>query len=170
MNGLEKVLRKMDIVAVLALAGVMTMTSCASTADKAQRAAQNRQYVQEQLAAETFKIKVDYMYPQRYPSRPIMSDFWLEMKEGSVNSYLPYFGQVHMPSLYSIDEGLNFETPIQNYTKRRNERKHRTEIQFNAKSRDDYYAYSIYIYDDGNADISVHSNRRDAIRYSGELE
>ncbi len=170
MNGLEKVLRKMDIVAVLALAGVMTMTSCASTADKAQRAAQNRQYVQEQLAAENFKIKVDYMYPQRYPSRPIMSDFWLEMKEGSVNSYLPYFGQVHMPSLYSIDEGLNFETPIQNYTKRRNERKHRTEIQFNAKSRDDYYAYSIYIYDDGNADISVHSNRRDAIRYSGELE
>ncbi|MBR1466627.1 MAG: DUF4251 domain-containing protein [Bacteroidaceae bacterium] len=170
MNGLEKVLRKMDIVAALALAGVMTMTSCASTADKAQRAAQNRQYVQEQLAAENFKIKVDYMYPQRYPSRPIMSDFWLEMKEGSVNSYLPYFGQVHMPSLYSIDEGLNFETPIQNYTKRRNERKHRTEIQFNAKSRDDYYAYSIYIYDDGNADISVHSNRRDAIRYSGELE
>ena len=170
MNGLEKVLRKMDIVAVLALAGVMTMTSCASTADKAQRATQNRQYVQEQLAAENFKIKVDYMYPQRYPSRPIMSDFWLEMKEGSVNSYLPYFGQVHMPSLYSIDEGLNFETPILNYTKRRNERKHRTEIQFNAKSRDDYYAYSIYIYDDGNADISVHSNRRDAIRYSGELE
>ena len=170
MNGVEKVLRKMDIVAAVALAGVMTMTSCASTADKAQRAAQNRQYVQEQLAAENFKIKVDYMYPQRYPSRPIMSDFWLEMKEGSVNSYLPYFGQVHMPSLYSIDEGLNFETPIQNYTKRRNERKHRTEIQFNAKSRDDYYAYSIYIYDDGNADISVHSNRRDAIRYSGELE
>lgn len=167
---MKDILRKAGIASLLTCAIAMTMTSCASTADKAKRTAQNRQYVQEQLAAETFKIKVDYMYPQRYPSRPIMSDFWLEMKEGSVNSYLPYFGQVHMPSVYSIDEGLNFETPIQNYAKRRNDRKHRTEIQFNAKSPDDYYSYAIYVYDDGNAEISVHSNRRDAIRYSGELE
>ncbi len=170
MKRLKRLFKKTSTAILCCALAVLGLASCASTADKAQRAVQNRQYVQEQLAAETFKIKVDYMYPQRYPSRPIMSDFWLEMKEGSVNSYLPYFGQVHMPSLYSIDEGLNFETPIQNYTKRRNDRKHRTEIQFNAKSRDDYYAYSINIYDDGNADISVHSNRRDAIRYSGELE
>ncbi len=152
------------------LAFIIALASCATSAEKAKRASETARQVQEQVAAETFKIKVDYMYPQRYPSRPIMSDFWLEMKEGSVNSYLPYFGQVQMPSAYSIDEGLNFETPIKNFVKQRNDRKHRTEIQFNAKSPDDYYLYTIYIYDDGKADISVSSNRRDAIRFSGELE
>ena len=149
---------------------ILIFASCATSAEKAQRAAETSRQVQEQVAAETFIIKVDYMYPQRYPSRPIMSDFWLEMKEGSVNSYLPYFGQVHMPNAYGIDEGLNFEVPVKNFIKQRNDRKHRTEIQFNARSADDYYLYTIFIYDDGKADISVSSNRRDAIRFSGELE
>lgn len=149
---------------------ILALVSCATSAEKAKMAAETARQVKEQVEAETFKIKVDYMYPQRYPSRPVMSDFWLEMKEGSVNSYLPYFGQVQMPSAYSIDEGLNFETHIKNFVKQRNDRKHRTEIQFNAKSPDDYYLYTIYVYDDGKADISVNSNRRDAIRFSGELE
>lgn len=155
-----------SLVALLAV----VISGCGSQQSRLEKAAAQSAYVHEQLSARSFRIRVDYMFPQRYPSRPVMSVFWLELKDGVVNSYLPYFGQVQSPSPYSQDEGLNFETETRNYTEKRNERKHRTEILFNVKSSSDYFLYKIFVYDDGNAEIDVHSNRRDYIRFSGELE
>ena len=149
---------------------VVLMSACGSQLSRSEKAVAQAAYVRDQLSAQSFRILVDYMFPQRYPSRPVMSDFWMEMKDGRLNSYLPYFGQVQSPSPYSQDQGLNFESDIKNYTEKRNDRKHRTEIQFNAKSNDDYYLYKLFIYDDGNAEIDIHSQRRDAIRFSGEME
>ncbi len=154
---------------LLALLAVF-LFGCGSQQSRIEKASAQSVHVREQLTARSFRIRVDYMFPQRYPSRPVMSEFWLELKNDRVNSYLPYFGQVQSPSPYSQDEGLNFETEIRNYTEKRNEHKHRTEILFNAKSSSDYFLYKIFVYDDGNAEIDVHSNRRDYIRFSGELE
>ena len=155
-----------SLVALLAV----VMFGCGSQQSRLEKAAAQSAHVREQLASRSFRIRVDYMFPQRYPSRPVMSVFWLELKDSLVNSYLPYFGQVQSPSPYSQDDGLNFEAEIRNYTEKRNERKHRMEILFNAKSSNDYFLYKIFVYDDGKAEIDVYSNRRDYIRFSGELE
>lgn len=159
----------MALGAIVMLGTAVMLGSCATTAEKAQREAEQRRHVAEQVGERNFKIVVDYMYPQRYPSRPITSEFWLELKGDRVNPYLPYFGQSQMPSLYGIDEGPNVESEVRDYREQHNTRKHRTEIQFSTRTNDDTYHYVVYIYDDGKAEIYLRSNRRDSIRYSGEV-
>ena len=155
---------------LVAVSVILLFVSCASTADKIRKAEETAGYVREQISQQNFRIRVNHMYPQRYPSRTVMSEFWMELKDGMLNSYLPYLGQVQSPSPYSIEQGLNFEAEVKNYSEQRNDRKRRTEIMFNAKSQEDTYLYKVYIYDNGSAEIDVHANRRDYIRFSGELE
>lgn len=146
------------------------LTACATSEQRLQRQAERAAAVAEMISQKAFKIRVDHMYPQRYPSRPVMSEFWLELRDGVLNSYLPFFGQVQMPSMQTQSQGLNFEAPVLAFDESRNDRKQYTEFAMRVRSEEDAYLYVVTIYDNGNAEIYVRGNNRDYIRFSGEIE
>ena len=149
---------------------VMALVSCHTPQTNLQNNSAATALMNGQLPQLAFKVRVSQMYPQRYYSRPVLSEFTLEVKDGWLYSNLPYIGQVHSPSFYSVSKGLNFEAPIQDFAKRRNEKKHNSEFEFAVKNEEDSYVYVVTIYDNGTADIYVKAQKRDAIRFSGDLE
>ena len=118
-----------------------------------------------------FSIRISDMAPQRYLSRIVTSIYGIEVKDGWLNSNLPYLGQVQIPTSYtSIPKGLNFQEEIRDYSVNDNQRKHRAEINLYVKNEEDSYLYCIYIYYDGKAEIMVRPAKRDFIRFYGDVE
>ena len=149
---------------------ILLLAGCATSEQRLQRRAEREAAVAEMISNKSFKIRADHMYPQRYPSRPVMSEFWLQLHDGVLNSYLPFFGQVHTPSMLTPSQGLNFEAPVLAFDESRNDRKQYTEFDICVRSDEDAYLYVVTIYDNGNAEIYVRGNNRDYIRFTGEIE
>ena len=71
-------------------------------------------------------------------------------------------------STMSPSIGLNFEEPVLNYKESRP--KKYTQIDIDARTREDSYHYVIEMYDNGRAYIRVRSMNRDPISFDGFLE
>ena len=118
-----------------------------------------------------FSIRVSDMAPQRYYSRPVTSVYGIEVKDGWLNSSLPYLGQQQIPTAYSsIPKGLTFKEIIRKSYIEENHKKNRTEITIDVKNEEDSYIYVIYLYYDYKAEIMVRPNKRDFIRFYGDIE
>ena len=114
------------------------------------------------IARKRWHIDITSMNTQRYGSRTVTSDFYLELRGDTLRSYLPYLGQVHMPTM-SPSIGLNFEEPVLSY-------KEGKQIDIRVRTREDSYHYVIEINDNGQAYIRVRSMKRDPISFDGTLE
>lgn len=144
------------------------VSSCASSQERAERKALTQKAVTEAVASRQMRIDVNSMSTLRYGSRMTSFGFFLELKGDSVNSNLPYMGQVYRASMLSTPQGLNFEAPIQGYVSSK-PKAHMYRIAFLTKSEEDIYQYIIELYDSGKADIRVNGQYRDPITFDGEL-
>lgn len=114
---------------------------------------------------EDISIDVNYMMPQRYPTRAV-TDFSLSLKGDTVISHLPYMGQAYR-STYGNTEGLNFKLPI---TEKRikTDKKGKTTIRFTCENSAATYDFKIEVYPDGAAYINLSPSYADRIGYKGE--
>lgn len=146
----------------------LLLTGCASSQSSAERAAQTQKAVAEALAGKHLRINITHMHPARWSSRTVSYGFYLELKGDTLESCLPYMGQVHQSA--PIDqEGLNFEAPVINYRETR-PKKGLTRIELNVRTKEDLYYYLIEICDSGAAYIRVRAQNRDSISFDGDLE
>ena len=157
---------------LLLLAAVLLAACATSGLSKEERRAQTRKHVEECLAARSFKIDVRDMQTLRYGSRNLTSVWNVEVRNDSLISYLPYFGNAYSVTPYgsSNSKGLNFSERILSYEQERNQRKERTSITIQVANDEDKYTYLIEIYDNGYSNVSVRSFNRDYISFSGELQ
>ena len=133
---------------------VLYMLSCASSQERAERKALMQKAVTEAVVRRQMHIDVRSMSTLRYGSRMTSFGFFLELKGDSLNSCLPYMGQVYRASMLSTSQGLNFEAPILSYVSGK-QKAHMYRIAFQTKSQEDTYEYIIELYDSGKADIRV---------------
>ena len=114
---------------------------------------------------ENICIDVNYMMPQRYPTRAI-NDYSLCLKGDTVISQLPYMGQAYHAT-YGNTDGLNFKLPI---TKKEVKpgKKGRTIIQFTCNNSTATYDFKIEIYPDRAAYINLTPSHAESISYKGE--
>lgn len=117
------------------------------------------------IDTENICIDVNYMMPQRYPTRAV-TDFSLCLKGDTVISHLPYMGQAYR-STYGNTDGLNFKLPI---TEKRVKpgKKGKTIILFTCKESAATYDFKIEVYPDGAAYINLSPSYADRIGYKGE--
>ena len=108
------------------------------------------------------------MNTQRYGSRTVTPDFYLELRGDTLRSYLPYLGQAQV-SQFSPSIGLNFEEPVRQYMESRPKSKY-TQLDIDVRTREDSYHYVIDIYDSGEATIRVRSQYRDPVSFDGTLD
>jgi len=113
-----------------------------------------------------FKVEVRTMYPQRYPSR-MVTDFSLEVKDGEAIVYLPYMGEVYVPSLSS--EGLNFTEKMRKLSHQTNT-KGQEILYFVLKRHELSYEFVVRTDSNGEADITMRPSNGQQCGYHGDLE
>lgn len=147
---------------------LVLLASCATQQERAERKAQRQEAVNEAVENRQWRIDVVSMNPMRYGARMVSPDFYLELRNDTLRSYLPYLGQVHRAPMSSPSKNLNFEEPVLRYQQtRKKDRLHQIEID--TRTDEDVYHYWIDLYDSGEATIRVRSNYHDPISFDGNM-
>ncbi|MCD8079941.1 MAG: DUF4251 domain-containing protein [Bacteroides sp.] len=144
----------------VALLSVGCATSSRSNSTTAQE-------VQQQIGSGDYRIDVNMASPRRTRNIPLTSSYWVEVRNDSVFSNLPYYGRAYAVP-YGGGQGLQFNAPIEGYEVSHTG-KGNTRVSFRAKTPEDTYQYSMTIYTNGNASIQVLMQQRESIGFSGEL-
>lgn len=124
--------------------------------------------VKKQVEAKKFKILVDRTVPMNGRSVNLTSAHSLEIRNDSVFSYLPYFGQAYRLS-YGGGAGMIFEAPLTEFKQSYN-KKGTAQITFRTRSEDDTHTFRVQIYPNASATVNVISINRQAITYYGLLD
>lgn len=124
--------------------------------------------VKNALRDHAFKVRITQMYPQYRRSISLTTYFSLELRNDSVFSDLPYFGEAYVAQ-FPTDPGLVFEAPIKEL-KFTPGKKGETEVSFQARHNSDIFTYTVTIWNNGSTDIRVQAVQRQSISYHGELE
>ena len=148
---------------MVTLAGV----GCASSQQRAERAALARQMVNKALDMRQWHIDITAMNTMRYGARTVATDFYLELRNDTLRSYLPYLGQAHVAPMYGYAQGLNFEVPVLGYQEKLV--KDCRMLDLDVKTQEDRLHYTIEVYDTGKASVRVSSVNRDPISFDGDL-
>lgn len=153
----------------LTVVTALTIMGCATSQERAERLARTQQAVNEAIAARNLKIDITSMSTARYGTRMTSSGFYLKLKGDTLDSYLPYMGQVYQSAVYPSPQGLNFEEPILSYRETRPKSSY-TRIELSAKTQEDRYYFVIDVFDSGRAMIRVRGERRDPISFDGDCD
>ena len=154
------------------LAVALTAAGCGvlSTETREERVAREireAQLIREYVQSGNFKVHIDRMYPARGMSRSV-TDYSVEVKDGVLNSYLPYFGEVWRAP-YGGGHGLNFKADIGHYSVEQT-RRDGYDIRIYVKTDEDEHWYLLTVFDNGRVSLDVQSVNRDRISYTGEVE
>ena len=87
------------------------------------------------LANKHLRINVRSMHPARYSSRMVAYGFFLELKGDTLESCLPYMGQLYQGSISS--DGLNFVASVIGYRESR-PKKDLARIELDARTTEDF--------------------------------
>lgn len=151
----------------LVLLSVLLFTACATSQQRAEQQEQRAAKMAEAIAQRQLRIEITGMNTQRYGSKIVTPDFFLELCGDTLISYLPYLGQVRFSATYgSPSQGLNFTAPIEQLEESRN-RRGMTRLEMLVKSDEDHYIYRVDVWPDGHAFIHVRSQYRDPISFDG---
>lgn len=152
---------------VLAFLALVMLSGCATSEERAARAAELKKKVTNALTERNYKIAVDRMYPPRGSSKSVSYGYSVEVRNDSLISYLPYFGRAYNVP-YGGGKGLNFSERINNY-KESLEKNGKRHIEIGLKNEEDTYLYTIEVFDNGSSSIDVQSRQRESISFSGDM-
>ena len=154
------------------LAVVLTVSSCGvlsgeTREERARREAREARMVDENLQSANFRIEIDRMYPVRGSSQHV-TNYSVSVKDGVLNSHLPYFGQAwRVP--YGGGHALNFKADIGSYNVTRT-RDDGYEVRIFVKTDEDQHVYTLTIFNNGRTSLDVQSQNRERISYSGMMD
>ena len=167
-------MKKSYFLTMIALVFMLAMcfSSCASSQlSKAEKAAQQARVVQavaDSLDRRSFTIEVNHVNPQRMPSRMLTYGYGLKIRDGElIESYLPFFGRVYRAE-FGEQTGLNFSDKIVQYQSAK-VKKDCYAVELVVRRKLEMLVYRIDIFDNGRATISVRSDNRDSMFFSGEM-
>ena len=154
------------------LAVVLTVSSCGvlsgeTREERARREAQEARMVEDNIQAGNFTIDIDRMYPVRGSSQHV-SNYSVSVKDGVLNSHLPYIGQAwRVP--YGGGHALNFKAPVGTYNVFRTQ-DGGYEIRILVKTDEDQHVYTLTIFNNGRTSLDVQSQNRERISFSGVMD
>lgn len=150
----------------IVILGVL-LIGCATQQERQRSKALTRIAVAEAISKRHLHIEIRSMLTQRYGSRNVTPDFFIELRGDTLQSYLPYMGQAHQAPMSTTPQGLNFEEPILGL-RESHPKSNLTRFEITVRTREDQYFYDIEVYDNGRAFIHVRSQHRDPISFDGD--
>lgn len=95
---------------------------------------------------------------------------FLRVKEGNGHAEIPYFGRSFSGGYSSGDGGIKFNGAFESYDVTKNDKKRRVTIKFKIKGEGDTYTCTITASGLENSTLTVISNNKQSINYSGYLQ
>ena len=118
------------------------------------------------------QLKAMFNYAMPIIGKPIQltAPYYVEVRNDSLFSYLPYFGRAdYLP--YGGGKGLDFEAPILRIDGIHNERKQCDIYYIEVQTKEDYHLYELQMFEgSGTVRLDVQSRQRDLIRFEGYKE
>ncbi len=96
-------------------------------------------------------------------------DNFLKIDKGNAVADMPYFRRAYSGGYSSSDGGMKFDGPMETYDVSANDKKRRITIKFKVKGSDDTYTCTLTVSGINNASLSVISNKRQSISYTGSV-
>ncbi len=120
--------------------------------------------------SKQFIFVPDRAFPQGGRSIDLTTNYgFIKIMGDETEGDMPFFGRGYTIP-YGGDGGIKFDkTSIENEQVEVNEKKMRITYSFEAKSKDDHFSIYMDIGYNGNTSVSVNSNNRSQISYSGEI-
>ena len=121
--------------------------------------------------ASGMNVKASFNYATPIIDKPIQltAPYYVEVRNDSLISYLPYFGRAdYVP--YGGGKALDFAVPILRIDITHNEKKQRDTYYIEVQTDEDYHFYELQLYSNGRASLDVRSRQRDLIRFEGYKE
>lgn len=120
------------------------------------------------VAEHSFTFIAQSVNPVGWPSVHLSPIYEMKIKSDSVFVYLPFYGRAYQIDYSSSEGGFHFNALILNYEI--DQKKEQYEIRFEAKSKNDQLQFYLSVYQSGYASLTVTSNNRQTIGYSGILK
>ena len=163
---MKKILTLLIATACLIATGCGTVNQ--TPAERKAEAARVKSQVKQRLDSRHYVIVIDNMIPLRGGSRPLTSPYSLTIDGDDIISYLPYFGVAYNVP-YGGGKALNFEAGIKEYSEEAGRRDRRT-ITISTDNGEDFLVYTLTVFDNGKANLSVNARNREPINFQGYLD
>ncbi|MDR1097183.1 MAG: DUF4251 domain-containing protein [Tannerella sp.] len=150
------------------MAGILSicMFGCSSLKGLTKEEKAEKELVLHQaIENRAFVVDVERMLPASGRSQALTSPYSLEIRDGRVKSYLPYFGRAYSIP-YGGGDGLIFESTATDY-KSSFDGKGKAVVEFQAKTKEDLYSFRLEIFPNGSASVHVTSVNRQGISFQG---
>lgn len=135
---------------------------------RAEREAKLVEQTKELIGANTWQFDATQVLPAKGRSQTLTTPYSVTVKDGKVDSYLPYFGRAYNASYGGTDSPMIFEAPIENYTVE-DAKKGGYTIKFSARNKNDRIEFTFNVSSNGSSTLSVNSTNRQHISYYGDL-
>jgi hypothetical protein len=141
--------------------------------EKSKKEIKDEQKLEKQMAVEAMVTAREFTFVGRMANPSGMRSVnlatnpnFMKFSPGMVESEMPYFGTSRTP-VYGGDAGLKFKGEPEEFTLERGKKNY--EGMVIVKGEDDKYKIYLTIGFDGNATLSVSSNNRSNISYTGQI-
>jgi len=157
------------------LAGLLlsaTAFSCATSEtarqEKAVLKAKMAQAVGDSITCGRFQVDVDRAFPQRGGRMVVLSSpYYVRVSGDTLLSRLPFFGRAYSIP-YGGGSGLNFDGRIVSRSSVVSKKGEHI-VKLGVTSAEDAYDYTISIFDNGSASVSVTPRQRSQMYFTGTL-
>ncbi len=96
---------------------------------------------------------------------------YLKIDNKETDIYLPFFGTAHSGSVgFGGNGGIEFKGAMDNYSVKFNDKKRLATIKFSAKEKSENFDFTLTLYGNKNANLTVSSNSRSNMNYSGNYK
>lgn len=136
---------------------------------KSEKKAEQFSETKELVESRDFVFDADRAFPSGMRSIDLVSNpGTIEVNNESVVADLPFFGRSYT-SHYSGNAGMKFKGEIENEKIEFNEKKRKVFYSFREKDRD-FFDVTMEITYNGGCSVSINSNGKNSISYSGKIE
>ena len=166
-------MNKLSVLAALFVLSFICMSGTAQDVRKGEKKIKKEEQYQNLLKlinTQQYAFRGDKALPQSGPQIDLINnDNFLRINKENATADMPYFGRAYRAGYSTSDVGVKFDGPMLSYAVNQNDKKHRITINFNVKVPDDTYRCTLTVSSMNSASLSVISDRRQIIRYTGVI-
>ena len=121
--------------------------------------------IQKLIDQGNLRFIANFAHPMSGGSIHLTSEYTLDIEDGKVTAYLPFFGRAYSVDYGAMDGGIKFSEMPVSLTWEKEKRGNRAVLE--VKTAKDNYRLQLSVTPLGYASLDVISNNRQPIRFSG---
>lgn len=125
--------------------------------------------VEALIDSKQFEFVGDKAYPQGGRTIDLTTNAnFFRLKKDSIHSEMPFFGRAYSGVAYGSGGGLDFKGLVKDYSVEKGSKKYI--IKADVRDQSDSYSIFLTVFFEGGASLTINSNNRASINYSGSIE